>query len=109
VSARYIVFPKADRDLDDIADYLVEEADLETGLRFLTLADQTFALLATQPEMGWKSRLKHPELASMRVFRVSGFEKILIFYEPREEYIAIVRVLHGSRDLEGLFEKEGLP
>lgn len=75
MSARYAVSPKADQDLDDIADYLITQADLEVGLRFLVAAHQTFALLASQPEMGWKAKSRHQALASLRVFRVIGFEK----------------------------------
>ncbi len=107
MSARYVVLPKADRDLDDEADYLVGEAGLEVGFRFLAAALETFDLLASQPEMGWKCRLKHPALASTRVFRVKGFEKVLIFYRPGPELIEILRVLHGSQDLEAFFAREG--
>ena len=31
-----------------------------------------------------------------------GFEKILIFYLPLQDGIDVVRVVHGSRDLERL-------
>jgi toxin ParE1/3/4 len=106
MSARYVVFPKADRDLDNEADYLIEEASLDDGLRFLAAAHETLALLASHPEMGWKCRLKHPALASARVFRVKGFEKVLIFYRPGRECIEILRVLHSSQDLEALFARE---
>ncbi|MBI3696648.1 MAG: type II toxin-antitoxin system RelE/ParE family toxin [Acidobacteria bacterium] len=73
MSARYVVRPKADQDLDDEAYYLAKEASPEVGHRFLVAAHETFSLLATQPEMGWHCRLKHPGVASLRVFRVSGF------------------------------------
>ena len=56
--ARYVVKPKADRDLDDYADYLAQEASLDAALRFFDAACSTFALLATQPNMGWRSRVK---------------------------------------------------
>ena len=50
--ARYAVKPKADRDLDVYADYLVEEASLDVALHFFAAAYSTFAILATQPNMG---------------------------------------------------------
>ena len=53
MSARYVVRPKADQDLDDQAYYLATQADPEVGHRFLLAAHETFSLLATQPEMGW--------------------------------------------------------
>jgi len=44
----------------------------------------------------------------MRVFRVSGFEKILVLYLPRTEGIEILRVVHGSRNLRALLAREGI-
>jgi plasmid stabilization system protein ParE len=39
----------------------------------------------------------------MRRFPVSdGFDKILLFYFPKADGIELVRVVHGSRDLERL-------
>ena len=39
----------------------------------------------------------------MRRFPLSdGFEKTLLFYFPLKEGIALVRVVHGNRDLERL-------
>jgi toxin ParE1/3/4 len=108
VSSRYVVRPKADQDLDDQAYYYATEGSRELGHRFLVAAHETFALLATQPEMGWHSRLKHPALEPLRVFRVSGFEKILILYRPVRNGVDILRVVHGSRSLQALLRREGL-
>ena len=68
--------------LDQQAYYLATEAGPETGHRFLVAAYETFALLSTQPQMGWPLRLGNPRLASLRVFRISGFEKMLVLYLP---------------------------
>jgi toxin ParE1/3/4 len=35
---------------------------------------------------------------------IRGFGKYLIFYLPLEDGIEIVRVLHGPRDVQSLFE-----
>ena len=66
MSARYTVKPKADRDLDDNADYLAREANLDIALTFLSASYETFALLADNPQMGWTSRMKNPALKSLR-------------------------------------------
>jgi len=52
-------------------------------------AHETFALLATQPDM-W----------------VKDFEKILILYLPRFDGVEILRVVHGSRNIETLLRRE---
>ena len=101
----YVVKPKAGQDLDEYADYLAEEASLEVGLRFIAAAHETFSSLAAQPKIGWRSRLNNPALESLRMFRVSGFEKLLILYRPLPGGVDILRVVHGSRNLEALFRR----
>jgi len=68
VSGNYSVKPKADLDLDDYADYLADKASLDVALHFFSAAEETFSLLATQPNMGWHSRLRNAALKSLRVF-----------------------------------------
>lgn len=108
MSARYVVRPKADKDLDEQALYLAEQATAELGHRFLIAAHETFTLLATQPNMGWHPRLKHPSLTSLRVFRISEFHRMLVLYHPITDGVEIVRVIHASRDMERLLRREGI-
>lgn len=96
---RYLIRPKADEDLDEQAFYLARESSPEVGHRFLVAAHETFALLATQPGMGWRVMHKHPDLRTLRVFRVTGFERMLVLYLPRPSGVEILRVIHGSRDV----------
>ena len=108
MSAHYAVLPRADRDLDEQADHLAAEAGLRTALRFLEAAHETFSLIASQPAMGWPCRMRYAGLASVRVFPVRTFDKMLVFYRPvASNRIEIVRVLHGSRDLQAVFRNEG--
>jgi toxin ParE1/3/4 len=103
-----VVRPKADQDLDDQAYYLATQAGPDLGHRFLLAAHETFGLLATQPQIGWHPRLKHPDLAALRAFQVSGFEKMLVLYRPRPDGVEILRVVHGSRNLQVLLHREGV-
>ena len=99
MSLGYLLRPLADQDIDRIADDLIERGNLDVGLQFLATALATFALIATQPEMGWRCRLKGPELRSARVFRISEpFGKCLVFYLPTPGKIETFRVLHGAQD-----------
>ena len=106
--AVYVVRPKADQDLDDQAYYYATEAGPELGHRFLLVAHETFGLLATQPQMGWHARLKHVDLAALRVFPVSGFARILVLYRPHASGVEILRVVHGSRSLRAVLRREGI-
>jgi toxin ParE1/3/4 len=106
--APYVIFPKADRDLDDQAFYYAAEANPETGHRFLVAAHETFSLLSTQPDMGWNPKLRLRLLAGLRLFRVTGFEKVLILYRPLETGIEILRVIQGSQNILRLLRRQGV-
>jgi plasmid stabilization system protein ParE len=44
----------------------------------------------------------------LRVFRVSGFEKMLVLYRPRPDGVEVLRVVHASRNLAALLRREGI-
>ena len=105
---RYVVRPKADQDLDDQSFYYATEASPEVGHRFLVAAHETFSLLSTQPGIGWDPKLRLPGLHGLRLFRVTGFEKILILYRPLESGVEILRVVHGSQNILRLLRRQGI-
>jgi len=88
----------ARRDLIEHFVYLAEEAGLDTAERFLSSAEATFNLLATQPYVGAPLVMRQPELAGLRKWRVDDFDSFLIFYMPRHDGIPVVRVLYAARD-----------
>jgi len=98
--------PEADRDVDDLADYLGRDRR-EVGRRFYEAAWRVFRQLAAMPEVGRPQDFGRPELAGLRRIRVPGFEKSLIFYRPIDDGVEVLRVVHGARDLPALFEGEG--
>jgi toxin ParE1/3/4 len=99
------VTPRADRDLDEQFMYLAQRSQEVAG-RYFQACQSTFALLAQSPLLGALSEVSNPRLAEMRVWRIRGFEKYLIFYRPVDEGIEIIRVLHGARDIEAVFDEE---
>ncbi len=88
----------AKRDLVEHFVYLAENAGLEVADRFLLQAEQSFSELANLPAMGVELALPAVEVASIRKWQVKGFEKFLIFYQPRPDGISIVRILHAAQD-----------
>ena len=93
----------AKRDLIAQWVWYAENANINTADRFLEAVDSTLAMLSSQPEAGYQISVRSPILQGMRRFPVSdGFEKALIFYLPLADGIELVRVVHGSRDLERL-------
>jgi toxin ParE1/3/4 len=89
--------PQAKNDLKEIwnyiADYSEERAD--SSLRIL---DEKMQTLAQFPLMG-KERAEI--LDGLRSFPVNNY---VIFYRPINNGIEVIRVLHGARDIESLFE-----
>ena len=93
----------AKRDLVAQWVWYAENASIDVADRFLSAADDTAAVLAGQPEAGYRFFVRRSELQGMRRFPLSGgFEKILLFYFPLKDGIELVRVVHGSQDLERL-------
>ena len=84
-------------DVQDIVRYLRRRSPAAAN-RFVTEFRATVDFLAAMPGVG-RAR---PEfgIAGLRSWRVEGFRKHLLFYEEGPDRIRILRVLHGSRDLQ---------
>ncbi len=94
----------AKRDLITQWVWYAENASIEVADRFLAAADRTLQRLAANPQIGARLLISKSELQGMRRFPVSdGFEKILLFYFPLEDGVDLVRVIHGNRDLDEMF------
>jgi len=65
--------------------------------RMLTLLYTKSRLLLESPEMGRRREELLPGLRSLVVL------KYIIFYTITDEFIEIVRILHGYRDVDSLF------
>ncbi len=96
---------QAKRDLEEIFVF-IGERDIDTGLDFLLATEQTFELLAGMPLLGSARRFKSPRLRNIRQFPVKSYEDYLIFYIPTDDGVEILRVLHGRRDIEAIFEEQ---
>lgn len=104
--ARVLKRESAKRDLIAQWVWYAENADIQTADRFLAAVDSIVTLLAERPELGYKVSLHKPEVKGMRRFPLlDGFEKIILFCFPLTDGIELVRVVHGSRDLEQLLNE----
>jgi len=71
--------------------------------RFLEAFKSSVNLLAGMPELGrLRPDLDAPETRS---WRVHGFRNYLIFYEVLPDRLRLLRLLHGSRDLQAELER----
>ncbi len=96
---------QAKRDLEEIFVFIGEQ-DVDAGLGFLLAAEETLEHLAKMPLMGSSRRFRSSRLRNLRQFPVKSHQEYLVFYHPTQDGIQVVRVLHGKRDLEAIFEKK---
>src|ERR1022692_334116 len=114
MSATIIRHDQAITDMQAIVDHIGKDRP-RTAERFLLAAEKAIQLLAKMPQLGGRCEINSPQLGGrceinspqlqgMRVWSIRKFKTFLIFYRPIENGIEVVRVLHGIRDLESLFE-----
>jgi len=89
--------PRALQDLAQIWAYIADDSPANAD-DFAALIDSKFQALARQPGMG---RARVELGAGLRSFVVGHY---VIFYLPLRDGIDIVRVIHGARDLEAVFQ-----
>jgi toxin ParE1/3/4 len=84
--------PKARSDLLEIWLYIAERNPAAAD-RVLDAIEHVFGLIAAQPLIG----RQRPELsAGIRSFAVMSW---VVFYRAHDQFVDIVRVVHGARDL----------
>lgn len=93
----YSLTPQAVCDLEEIHDFIASE-NLVAALHLIDLFEKKFQTIAHTPEMGRNRQELAPKLRS---FPVGNY---VIFYRPDKKGIQVIRVLHGARDIESIFE-----
>jgi toxin ParE1/3/4 len=106
MTGRFNVLPAADRDLDELADYLAREAGIETAYRFFDASFATFGRLADMTGIGERWPSANPRLDGLRVWRIEDFPNHLLFYRASDGGIDIIRILHGARDIDSILESD---
>ena len=93
---RLLKRPEAENDLEEIWWFIAQDSP-DNADRFLDRIQETCLALSDFPKLG----VSREELKTdLRSHPVGNY---LIFYFPLEDGIDIIRVLHGSRDIERLF------
>ena len=100
----YSTLPQASADVEEIAHHIAEDS-LDAADRFLDATESTFQRLAEHPHIGVACGFSG-EFADLRRYSVRGSPNYLVFYRIREQSVEIIRVLHGARDIEAMFEPE---
>jgi toxin ParE1/3/4 len=105
MSARIVRKDGARRDL--IAHFVrIGRNSLASADKFLIAAEDAFAFLVGMPGLGSPWETRNPEHHGLRFWQICGFPNHLIFYREIPDGIEVIRVLHGSQDIEGIFGDE---
>jgi toxin ParE1/3/4 len=88
---------EASRDLEKVKDYISRD-NPDAASRLILLIREKCTLLAQQPGIG---RDRSDIVSGLRGFPVGNY---VIFYQPTNDGIAVVRILHGARDIPELFD-----
>jgi toxin ParE1/3/4 len=99
---------EAQEDLAEAFAYLGQNS-LDAALRFIRAAEKTFQQLAMMPGIGERFRSNRPELAEVRPTSISGFRMYQVYYRPIDDGIEVLRILHGSRDVERILGSDEEP
>jgi toxin ParE1/3/4 len=94
----------ADQDVEEQAMYIATSQDPVTAAQFLYAVHQTIELLARYPRMGRTVEVSGRMVAGMRILRIKGFTKHLLCYQITKRGVEVLRVVHGAREYERLFE-----
>jgi len=101
---RLLILPRAEQDLNELAEYIARD-NLDAALGLYTAADLAFRRLVEMPDIGAKREYLNPRLAHLRMWPLPHYPNVLVFYETQNDDIRIVRILHASRDIAGLFSE----
>ena len=87
--------PLARNDLQDIKDYIAQD-NPKAAAQYMGILKQKCMMLAKTPTIG----VCREEYCGLYKFPVSNY---LIFYRITDTGIQVIRILHGARDIQSIF------
>jgi toxin ParE1/3/4 len=103
MTKRIVQRPLAEQDIVNQALHIYRD-NPAAARRFLAAVDQALAMLLNLPGIG--APRHHGKIEGLRMGRVRGFGKYLIFYREIADGIEVIRVLHSSRDIAAVLDEE---
>lgn len=94
------VLPDAERDVDGIAAYMSQNS-LGQAMKFYESGAATYRMILEAPNRWPLYEMSHPRLQNLRKRGVLRYR----FYQFDIQFVTIIRVLHGARNLTALFSE----
>jgi plasmid stabilization system protein ParE len=89
-------------DIQEQADWYEPRSDGVVARRWENEVTAALIRIKKNPRSGAKCGFSADELQGIRRMSIAGFPRHLIFYRAEKGEIRILRVVHGTRDLESL-------
>ena len=96
---RILKRPRAKADLAEIWDYIAEDSE-DRADAFIDVIGKKLSMLAENSCLG---KARHELGEGIRSFPVGRY---ILFYRAISEGIEVIRVLHGARDLNTIFDRD---
>ena len=93
--------PDAQQDVNECIEYF-ECRDIAVADRFREAVQETVKMLCDNPELG--ERFRRDLTGTIRRRSILHFTNYLIFYRREESVLQVLRILHGARNYERLFD-----
>ena len=90
--------------MEDQAVFLLRQSP-QASDKFIEVCQSDLEKLAAMPGMGARREFRNPKAAGIRSWVLSGFPNHLVFYRPVDVGIEVLRILHGARDIQSLFDE----
>ena len=94
---------QADLDVEEALGFYADEAP-HMELRFLDALEKAYSHIQRNPGTGSLRYAHSLDIPGLRFWQCQRFPQ-MVFYIEREDHIALVRVLHGSRDIPASFQE----
>jgi plasmid stabilization system protein ParE len=103
VNKRVVLSGEALNDINELLNYLDENASPTVALHFFNAVQNTLSTLSRTPGVGALRNFENPALIGMRMLVIPDFSNHLIFYRESTITVEIIRILDGRRDLPAIF------
>jgi toxin ParE1/3/4 len=95
------IHPDAVQDIDDIFDYIAID-NPDAARRVYKSMHESFDRLLETPMIGRIRQSNH--VPGLRTWRIEKFPTYIILYRTTEIDVQILRILHGARDIDAMFD-----
>jgi toxin ParE1/3/4 len=96
------IHPRADLDQMECFSFLARHSPA-AARRFLDAVESALSSIAANPAAGHRYLHARRPDEDWRYIHVPGFRKYLVFYRLAAVQTEVVRIVHGSRDLDSIF------